>query len=181
MSVAVVFCSRTYSEAEMWMGAADARALTLSAFYQGLSHRPTCASLLCACPRIAAIMDFLLKKTSSKHLQWFSSLQPLSLPILWVRYTPLIKYVESIHTRFSGILGSLSYRLLNVQVQLNPARPFWQKLPETWEMPWLFSSIPQTSFCNLMQGKTALPRKNIISSLGTACCSTWSRSYPQKN
>lgn len=109
------------------MGEADAHALTLSALYQGLSHSPTCASLLCAYPRTAAIMDFPLKKTSSKHVQWFSSLQSLSSLIPWVRYTPLIKHVEGIHTRFSGILGSLSYHLIECSSAVKSSTSFWAK------------------------------------------------------
>lgn len=108
------------------MGEADARALTLSALCQGLSHSCTCASLLCACPRIAAVMDFLLKN-QLQTLQWFSSNQSLSLMIPWVRYTPLIKYVESIHTRFSGILGCLSYHLIEYSRTAKSSTSFWAK------------------------------------------------------
>lgn len=43
--------------------------------------------------------------------------------------------------------------------RLNPAHPFRKKLPETRETPWLFSSTPQTSFCNLMRRENCCPQE----------------------
>ena len=111
-------------------------------------------------PGIASIMDFLLKKTSCWHLHQFSNVRSLAWLVPQVSYISMIKYVESVHTRFSGILGNLSYHLTECSsAQWNPARPSGQKLSETRETPWLFSSSPQTSFCNLTQRENCCPQE----------------------
>lgn len=150
MSVTIVFCNRTYSEAEMWMGEADAHALTLSAHLPGLvSQSYLCIFTLCL-PQKCIYNGFPIKK--DKHLQWFSSKQSVSLLIPWVRDTPWIKHVESIHTRFSGILGSLSY-------QLKSSTSFWAEASRNQRETLALQLCPTNQLCNLMLRENCCPQE----------------------